>query len=272
MNVQKINIDEILKHWLSDNNELIEKNLKTLRISLRQHLEKYLYCVLESTALMSADEARSFFWFVHNELLNPTAQSIYGKMIVNVQTQAHEPSANYRKSTDGFQFHTDGVYKPDSPPLYIVLACIEQADVGGDSFVIDGQTILTELKANSAYFEILTSFEFCFKTQWNENGLEYLRRRIIKLNANGSLNRISFYRAEIEAGHFIADIPLTDNQIAALNFLEMLFFKHVSDIRFRLQNGDFLIVNNHKMIHGRMPFKEQIQKRHLLRMWADGLR
>lgn len=271
MDIQKIKIEEIIKHWLSKDYDLAEKTLDTLKPALHQHLEKHLYCILESTVLIPTDDAKAWFWFIHSQLLNPVAQSINGKMIVDVKTQANEPSTNYRKSTDGFQFHTDGVYKLDTPPQYIVLACIEQADVGGDSFVIDGQRILAELKTNSISFDILSNFEFCFKTQWNDNGLEYLRRKIIELNTDGTFGRISFYRAEIEAGHAIAEIPLTDNQIAALNLLEMLFFKHVNDTRFRLQNGDFLIVNNHKMIHGRMPFKEQTQKRHLLRMWADEL-
>jgi gamma-butyrobetaine dioxygenase len=262
--------NSIIEALLANDMPLAQERLEAIKPVVYDWLDTHLYCVLETSVVIPTDKANDIFWFIHSHLFIPVAQSKTNKMIVDVKTEGKSTLiAKYHKTSDGFHFHTDGTYKDGLPPRYITLACVTQADVGGDSFVIDIQSLLPEIAQKPDLYEILSHFSFCFKSTWNDDEGTILYKKILELNADGSLERINYFRNVIESGHQLANQPLTTEQTAALNYLDMLFFKHISDIRFQLKAGDFLIVDNHKMIHGRMPFKEQNHQRHLLRMWGD---
>jgi alpha-ketoglutarate-dependent taurine dioxygenase len=263
----KATISPIIEALLANDVPLAQERLEAIKPVVYDWLDRHLYCVLETSIAIPTDRASDIFWFIHSHLFRPVAQSRAETMIVDVKTEGKStPLTKYHKTSDGFHFHTDGTYS--LPPRYITLACVTQADAGGDSFVIDIPSLLPEIAQKPDLYELLSNFRFCFKSTWNDEAT-VLYKKILELNADGSLERINYFRNTIEAGHQLANKPLTTEQTAALNYLDMLFFKHISDIRFQLKAGDFLIVDNHKMIHGRMPFKEQNHQRHLLRMWGD---
>ncbi len=266
----KITIGSVIESQLANNSPLALQHLEAIKPVVYDCLSKDLYCILETSVAVPADRTEDVFLFVHSHLFTPVAQSRTGKMIVNVKTEGvSQPATKYHKTSDGFHFHTDGTYKEGLPPRYIALACVEQADAGGDSFLIDIPSLLSEIAQKPDFYDILANFPFCFKSTWHDDEGTVLYKKVLELNADGSLACINYFRTVIEAGHQLANLPLTTEQTAALNYLDMLFFKHISDIRFQLKAGDMLIVDNHKTIHGRMPFKEQNHKRHLLRMWGE---
>ncbi len=272
MIVAKNDISYIIEALLANDSALALEHLEAVKPIVYDCLKKNLFCILETSVAVPANRANDVFWFVHSGLFVPVPQSRTDKMIVNVKTEGssnNQPVTKYHKTSDGFHFHTDGTYKEGLPPRYIAMACVAQADAGGDSFLIDIPSLLSEIAQKPDFYDILSNFSFCFKSTWHDDEGTVLYKKVLELNADGSLERINYFRNVIEGGHRLANQPLTTEQTAALNYLDMLFFKHISDIRFQLKAGDMLIVDNHKTIHGRMPFKEQNHQRHLLRMWGE---
>lgn len=269
MMMKNIKIDQAISLILAKKLIEAEQLLIAIKPDIYQVIHQHHYCVLQSDVPISTDDAKDVFWFIQNQLFVTVPQNANNQLIVEVKTlpQGNE-NIRYTNNTNGFNFHSDGSYIDGVPPTFMSLACIAQADVGGDSILIDVQSLFVELAQKPALFQVLTESVFYFKLHWDKKN-EIIERKILDFNADGSLNRVNYFREVIEAGHQIANQPLTTEQTAALNYLDMLFFKHIGDIRFRMKQGDFLIVDNHKMLHGRMPFKEQAHKRHLLRMWGE---
>jgi len=269
MMMKSIKIDQAISLILAKKLIEAEQLLTAIKPDIYQAIHQYHYCVLQSDVPIPADDAKDVFWFIQNQLFVTVPQNAKNQLIAEVKTQPQgNENIRYTDITDGFHFHADGSYIDGVSPTFITLACIAQADVGGDSILVDVQSLFVELAQKPALFQLLTDSVFYFKLNWDKKN-QIIGRKILDCNADGSLKRVNYFRKVIEAGHRIANQPLTTEQTAALNYLDMLFFKHIGDIRFRMKQGDFLIIDNLKMIHGRMPFKEQDHKRHLLRMWGE---
>ncbi|MEO1843921.1 MAG: TauD/TfdA family dioxygenase [Roseibacillus sp.] len=74
----------------------------------------------------------------------------------------------------------------------------------------------------------------------------------------------------IEKGHQEADLALCDEELAALDTLDMLLSLPQFAVQFKLEAGDQVWVNNHMVAHNRTGYEEDPQEpRHLVRMWLS---
>ena len=79
-----------------------------------------------------------------------------------------------------------------------------------------------------------------------------------------------YLRTWIEAGHDKAGVPLTLEQLRALDALDETLARHDLRVEFMLRPGDMLWVNNRWILHNRTAFEDHTElarRRHYVRLW-----
>ena len=81
--------------------------------------------------------------------------------------------------------------------------------------------------------------------------------------------RFRYLREYIEAGHNIKKSALSPKKIHAMNTLDELLNKKKFQTKYKLNEGDIIILNNDYLAHGRSGFKlnNKGPQRSLLRIW-----
>jgi alpha-ketoglutarate-dependent taurine dioxygenase len=151
----------------------------------------------------------------------------------------------------GIDLHTDQPFL-DAPPRYQLLQCIRTADEGGESFLCDALAAARFLASiDAAAFERLTTFPARFHRKQRSFERASVSPILTMDGPHGFVARYSYFTlapfdaafAEMEAwyrayGRFAAIVRDPRHQL-----------------RFRLEPGDFVIYDNHRMLHGRTAFK-----------------
>src|SRR5437016_7497271 len=95
-------------------------------------------------AEMDAGEATAIYWLLSSMISRPVAQKLDGTLIYDVLDTGQEalPGSGVRpdKTNIEIRFHNDNAYN-DTPPDYVGLLCLRQAQSGGHSRVISFHTV-----------------------------------------------------------------------------------------------------------------------------------
>jgi len=171
-------------------------------------------------------------------------------------------------------FHTDSSAR-DTMPDIVALLCLQPASVGGESLIVSAATVHEELRKTN--MPVLTSLyrEFIrnIVTPGTDNVLEALMDNRFPVFSQGLYSpQLSFryMRYWIEKGHQEAKMELTQAYLDALDVLDGLLESPRFAVRFKLEAGDQLWVNNHIVAHNRTGYEEDPQRpRHFVRMWIS---
>jgi Taurine catabolism dioxygenase TauD, TfdA family len=74
--------------------------------------------------------------------------------------------------------------------------------------------------------------------------------------ADGRL-RVRYNRPRIEMAPALSDVPLTREDVAALDALDEILSRPDLQFRHTLSPGEFLVVDNHRVLHGRSAFTDE---------------
>ena len=160
--------------------------------------------------------------------------------------------------------HTDNPYRDPCPTLQI-LHCLVQAKEGGITALVDGFDAADRLKKEDpAAFELLTTNDVSFHYEADDACLDS-SGPIIALDATGRLRRIRINNRSMEPLQlkFELIVPFYNALFKFRGFLE----DDVSQYQFPLQAGDLLVLDNERILHGRVG--EVIGARHLQGCYAD---
>ncbi len=161
--------------------------------------------------------------------------------------------------------HTDNPYR-DPPPGLQLFHCLQNTIGGGDSIVVDGfmaAKILAE--ENGRHYDKLARhavpFRFC-------DSVADLRSRlpVLDIAPDGVMRAVNFNSRAIQA----FDIPFDEQPeyyAAYRHFFEILQRPKLN-LRFKMEVGDLSIVDNRRILHGRVGF-ESGGGRHLQGCYAD---
>jgi len=161
--------------------------------------------------------------------------------------------------------HTDNPYRDPVPQLQL-LHCLEAAEGGGESVVVDGFAAAERLKReNPSALEILSRSAVPFR--YFEAGTVDLRHRapLIELNIEGRLRTIRFNNRSMAPLDLDAEETLAF--YAAYRHFARLLHDPQLTVGFRLRPGDLFIVDNRRVLHGRRGFSGG--RRHLQGAYAD---
>ena len=162
--------------------------------------------------------------------------------------------------------HTDNPYRNPVPCIQM-LHCIENEVKGGNSTLVDGYTVTEELKKiNPDFYKILTEvkvrYQFIDKDIFLENWAE-----MILLDDKKKFKQVRFSPR-------LDFVPLMEKDklelyYSARNKISELYNSEKFKIEFKLATGDLLMMDNHRLLHGRTEFNSSEGNRFLQGCYID---
>jgi gamma-butyrobetaine dioxygenase len=157
--------------------------------------------------------------------------------------------------------HTDTCWRQTLIGL-LLMHCLKAQPEGGRSMLVDGFTVANRLrKSSTEAFELLSSIPLSFGAKVAERDDWRVMGRVISVAADGVVEGIRYN------GNSIGQLDLPDRLIApmydALEAFEKILYD--SDLWWQpmLQPGDLLVIDNHRVLHGREAFDPSAGERHL---------
>ena len=162
--------------------------------------------------------------------------------------------------------HTDNPYRNPVPCIQI-LHCIINEVSGGFSTLVDGYTVSENLKKeNPEFYEILTRVKVRFKFIDKEIVLEDWSE-LIKLDEEKNFKQVRFSPR-------LDYVPILEKHELDLYYkarkkLSDMYNSEKFRIEFKLMPGDLLMMDNHRLLHGRTSFDSNEGNRFLQGCYID---
>lgn len=179
-----------------------------------------------------------------------------------IATITPTPGANYTALTrQPFDFHTDGSFMP-VPPKVVALQCIVPADTGGESQVVQAETLYNFLQEQDP-IGLQGLFEPDAVVTTTVDGEVYRGPVFVRADNRVMLTyRPSDHQVTVQAKPEV---------VQAYKLIQTYLENGTDKLQYKLQPGEILITDNTRILHTRTPFKEnQGAKRKFHRLWLDG--
>ncbi|MDB4846036.1 TauD/TfdA family dioxygenase [Pelagibacteraceae bacterium] len=162
--------------------------------------------------------------------------------------------------------HTDNPYRKPVPCIQL-LHCIENEVKGGYSTLVDGFKVANHLRKNNPeYFEILTKIKVKFKFT-DKNVILENKGELIELDEKNNFKQIRF------STRLDYVPPIEKNQLdvyyRARKEISNLYNSKKYKIEFKLMPGDLIMMDNHRLLHGRTAYNANEGKRFLQGCYID---
>jgi hypothetical protein len=191
------------------------------------------------------------YGFVHilypNSLNEEKIKAVCGDTLFKTLVKENPNSTRLLASNQDVDFHTDHI-----KAKYIAWQCNSQAALGGESILMDTLELLSNtskdildclesipVKSHRLFFDDKPQYPLFSKS---ENVLYY--------------------------APFLCDEPINSKEKQAYSWF-INSIKSASKIEIKLSEGDWLIIDNHRMLHGRKGFEKK-SNRLLTRYWLSG--
>jgi gamma-butyrobetaine dioxygenase len=175
---------------------------------------------------------------------------------------------NQAYTSDALTSHTDLPYY-EYTPGYQFLHCLENKAKGGESTVIDGFRVASDLKNNDmAAFNLLLKIPIMFKdNDYTQDKTRHHYSPIINLSNLGDFIDIRFNMGAM--GTLNIKHNLMKKYYDAYRIFADLVHKKKYLLSFKLKKGDILSFNNRRILHGRTSFDPNSGHRHLQGYYLD---
>ena len=162
--------------------------------------------------------------------------------------------------------HTDLV-NWEQPPGFQFLHCFHNHASGGESTLVDGYAVADALRdRDPEAFDVLSRTAVIFR--YHDEGRDLRAKApIIAFDYDGNLEQIRF-NFGIFAVQSLAAEKQASLYAAYRTFAEMLQSDEFM-IRFRLNSGELLVIDNWRVLHGRTGFDPSTGTRHLQGCYVD---
>ena len=167
---------------------------------------------------------------------------------------------NLAYSDLGLGLHTDNPYREPVPGFQALHALVTSPD-GGESLFADGFALAAHLRAQSAHdFNVLTTTAVPFHYASADADL-YAERPLIQLHCDGEICAVHYNNRSI------APLSSTDRGAEPFYASYRAFAQLLRDerfqLRFRLRDGELVLFDNQRIMHGRTAFTSAQHPRHL---------
>lgn len=173
---------------------------------------------------------------------------------------------NLAYTASALELHTD-LPNEEAAPGVQFLHCRANSVAGGRSLFVDGTAVAEALRdERSEDFLLLTSHDIPFFRR--HNGWDYRsHQRVIELDPAGYVSGLTISQHLQDC----LDLPqtlLVDYYPAFCRFISMLKEERFVT-RFRLEAGECIVFDNHRVVHGREAFVAEEGERHLRGCYVD---
>ena len=162
--------------------------------------------------------------------------------------------------------HTDNPYRTPVPGIQF-LHCLENEVSGGFSTLVDGFAVADYLKSKDVdAFNSLTSTKIRFRFQDSSIVLENWGE-LIELDEDLNLKQVR-YSTRVE---YVPPMPQDklNSFYRARKILSDLYSSSQFELKFKLQKGDVMMFDNHRLLHGRTSYDPNEGMRHLQGCYLD---
>ena len=206
--------------------------------------------------LDGVSERRAVAWLIGSLVGAPVEQSAEGVKVVHVydrdRSRRMQDGARYHQTRHGGSIHTDNVNRPETWD-YLLMTCLFQAMVGGESIVVSGVTVYHLLRERAPRALEILARDFW----WECRGFseDCFRAPVLWFDFRGE-PQFRYLRDYLEGAHLKKGKPLSDDQLWALDTLDSAL--ELSDLQFRhdLAPGQTLVIDDKQMFHGRTSFSD----------------
>jgi len=157
--------------------------------------------------------------------------------------------------------HSDLSYMPHMHPLIVGLYCVENNAPGGESILVDGYRIASDLAREAPQdFERLCRTPVTFRQFDPVAGYHFSRTTpILRNDRSGKFTAITFSHK-----NFSVDIPFGEMKAFYRSYSELLARLKSPDYQFvfKLEPEQLLLVENERVLHGRCAFDPSLGSRH----------
>ena len=189
-------------------------------------------------------------------------------LLKKLTKQNQKKLLRYHQNNFFVSVHSDGP-QLESPPKYLMLACLKQAKKGGHSIITYANKVYDFLKRKKPNYLKILKKNFLMERR----GFDYPNGNIFEkpiFEKKKNFFRFRYVREYIEAAYKIKKIKLAPGKIEALNFLDKLMQSNRFQKKIKLNQGDLIILNNNILSHGRTKFdlNSGDDQRTLVRVWV----
>jgi alpha-ketoglutarate-dependent taurine dioxygenase len=190
-------------------------------------------------------------------LVGRVSETNYG-LVYDVRSVPQPENLAY--SDLGLGLHTDNPYREPVPGFQVLHALISSPD-GGESLFGDGFAIAEHLRTTAPdAFAVLTQTAVPFLYRSKDAEL-YAERPLIQLSCSGDVSAVHYNSRSI------APLRLTARDAArfysAYRRFAVLLRNSNFHLQFRLRDGDLVVFDNQRTLHGRTAFSSARYPRHL---------
>ena len=180
--------------------------------------------------------------------------------------RTHIKPTNLAYTAKALELHTDTPAEDEAPGVQF-LHCRANSVEGGANLFLDGAAVANDLKAERpADFALLSETEIPYYCEHDTYDMRS-RQRVIELDSKGEVSGLTISQHMAD----MFDLPQTflDTYYPAFrNFGRML----QSDkylMRFRLNAGECIVFDNHRIVHGRASYTAESGDRYLRGCYTD---
>ncbi|KAM4744917.1 gamma-butyrobetaine dioxygenase [Anableps anableps] len=187
------------------------------------------------------------------------------------QVQDKSMANNVAYTAGKLSLHTDYPALHFAPGVQF-LHCINQAEEGGESEVVDGFHMAEQLQGEDPEaFRILTSL----RVDFTDTGMDYCdfmlqsKNRIIDVDSEGKVTKINYNNATRDS---VLDLPLHQVQpfYRALKAYVDIMNRPENVVTYTMESGDIVTFDNWRLLHGRKSYISRPDRlRHLEGAYLD---
>lgn len=185
-------------------------------------------------------------------------------MLFDVQSKPNPDDLAY--TPVALSAHVDQPYRAPAPGLQFLHALVNDAP-GGDSTVVDGLAAVETLRASDPEaFRVLSELGVEYRYDIGTD-VKVATAPMIELFPDGRLRHLRFSpRLDFPP---LVDPDLLDVWFRGRRQLAAHLNDSVNQLEFRLESGDVLVVDNHRVLHGRTAFDPSRGRRHVQGCYID---
>ena len=190
---------------------------------------------------------------------NPYADDLARPVVSSIRVDPSQPVATRMSHFLGP--HTDTCWRQTLIGL-LTMHCLQAHPQGGRSMLVDGFAVAARLREQSAQaFGLLSTVPIAFAAEVADRDFWRASGRVISVSADGVVEGIRYN------GNSIGQLDLPDELIepvySALEQFESILYDRDLWWRPRLAPGDLLVIDNHRVLHGREAFDASSAERHI---------
>ncbi len=215
-----------------------------------------------------ADDIAMMYWGIGTHFGAALSQSALGDVLGHVRDltkPGEEEEARGYTSARELRLHTD-------LGQLACLLCYRPAASGGVSVVVSALAIHNQIAAtHPEYLPILyRGFHYHRRGEEARDAEPVTPHRVPVFSEMGGNTSVFYVREILQNAATERGEPLSAEEVAALDCFDAC--AREQSIRFTLESGDMMLMNNRKVLHARTKFVDgdgAEQQRHLMRLWLD---